>query len=371
MTFRRPTPRLLAAVAASAALAVGATGATALSPAAAATGSRIVVGPGADLQDALRDLRPGDTLLLRPGTYRQAAGGSGKHAGVIRPALTPATASAPITVRALDPKHRPLILAHLKLWGPSYWKISSLRIQTVEPGQDGLTMAGGTGWSVTGSEIWGARKTGAYSNVAITSDTGPGSNGTGAPRGFLFAENCVHDAANVLARSAPTDHNLYVNFQGDATSGGRIDRNVIYGSPHGAGIKLGFGGAPGARGPWGLRITDNTIADGGYQVLLHGDVRNNLVSGNLFYGATQKFTKLPKTTSVYLHDVVGTKNVFTHNYAYASSMVLYGKNAVAGGDNALRPNPVLNTRNSCAGYQPTAAKAKAYGQRGTNRWPRW
>lgn len=367
-TARRRPVALASAAAASLALVAG-TAAFSAPPAHAA--ARIVVGPGVDLQDTLRDLRPGDTLLLRPGRYEQRAGGAGKRAGVIRPALTAATAGAPITVAALDPAHRPLIAAHLKLWGASHWRLDDLRIVTVAAGEDGLSMVGGDGWSVRHVEVSGARKTGAYSNVSIASDEGPGSTGTGAPRNFVFADNCIHDAANVISRGAPTDHNIYVNFHGDDSSGGLITHNTIYGSPHGAGIKLGYGGDPGALGPWGVKVVGNTIADGGYQVVLHGDVRNNSVTGNLFVGATQKFTKLPKTTAVYVHDVVGGGNVFSHNYAYDASMFSWGNRVSIGADNALRADPRVNAHDSCGGYKPRLAAAQAYGRFGTAAFATW
>lgn len=353
----RPSRRVLTALTA-AALMTG--GGLATDPVSAASGRTRTVSPGVDLTVTLASLRAGDTLLLAPGTY---------DSHTVRPVVHQGTAAAPITVRAADPANRPLIRGHLKLWGASYWHVSGLRIQTVDRLEDGLTMAGGRGWSVLGSEIWGARSTGAYSNVAIAYDNSPSR--TGAPRDFVFANNCVHDAANVTSRPAPTDHNIYVNFAGTPRSGGRITRNVIFGAPHGAGIKLGNGGAPRARGPWGVTVTDNTIADGGYQVLMHGDVRRNVVVGNLFWHAKQMFKKLPKTTSIYAHDVVGPGNVFAHNYAYASSMVAYGKNMRSTVDNGIRPNPGITQVGSCDGYRPTQLRATAYGRYGSNRWPRW
>jgi hypothetical protein len=314
--------------------------------------------PGDNLVVAFQKLRAGDTLELEPGTY---------PAHVLHPITAKGTATAPITVRAADPARRPLIQGNLWLRGPSYWILDGLRIQTVDQDFDALDISGGTGWTVVNSEIFGASATGAYANVSIQTDT---TYGTGAPSDFVFAYNCVHDAGR-STRPDPTDHNIYVNFGGTSTSGGIITRNVIYGHPHGAGIKLGNGGVVGALGPWGVTVSWNTIADGGRQILMHGNLNNDTIYGNLMYDSTQNFAWKPGTTLVYVNLVTGSGNVITHNYGYDATMWLYGKTVSVGADNALRPSPSFATVDSCTGFQPRYGPAQAYGRYGTGAFPAW
>ena len=207
---------------------------------AAAAGTTTTVGPGADLRAAMIALKPGDTLALLPGTYAS---------GMVSPPpvsvaiaadrkMSVGTPTQPITVRAADPSARPLILGEIKLWGPSYWVLDGLRVQAVDASRDALYIGGGQGWVVRNSEFFGASSTGAFSNVTIGSDI----YGTGAPRGFAFTQNCVHDAGRTTRKT--TDHNVYVSFKGTPSSGGVISRNVIFNHANGAGIKLGDGGVP-------------------------------------------------------------------------------------------------------------------------------
>ena len=330
-----------------------------------AAGSTNTVGPGTDLRVAMMALQPGDTLALLPGVY---------DTGMVAPtpATTPVprvdakgtvkkmsvgTPTAPITVRAADPGNRPLIRGEIKLWGPSYWVLDGLRVQAVDAGKDALYIGGGSGWVVRNSEFFGASSTGAFSNVTISSDI----YGTGAPRAFAFTGNCVRDAG--LTTRKGTDHNIYVSFEGASGSGGVISRNTIFNHRNGAGIKLGNGGKPGARGPWGVKVVSNTIAQGGRQVLLHGDVRGNTVARNIFATSTQLLSGANKTTSVYLNLVVGGGNTFVNNYATSSTMFSFGKSARIGADNTVRANPRF-AGVGCDGFRPTFAKATAYGRYG-------
>ncbi len=339
---------------------------------AAAAGRTTTVGPGVDLKAAMEQLNPGDTLRLAPGTYRTGmvlpnpatlnlprvdAKGNVKKMAI-------GTSGARITVKAADPAHRPLILGEIKLWGPSFWTLDGLRVQAVDKDRDALYIGGGAGWTVVNSEFSGARQTGAFSNVSFAKDL----YGTGAPRGFTFAANCVHDAAR--STRSNTDHNVYVNFAGQTGSGGVITRNVIFGHPNGAGIKIGNGGVPRAPGPWGVKVTYNTIAQGGRQIFLHGDVRNNLVARNLLATSTAPFHADPRTTSVYVNLVVGAGNGFDNNYATGSSMFAFGGTVRVGADNAVRTNPRF-TSGGCTGFHPAYAKAAAYGRYGSGALPRW
>jgi hypothetical protein len=356
--FRRPALVVAAALATAASFLVGSAG----TAGAVTTGSHvIVIGPscsGTCFVNTIKNLVPGDLLELQPGTY---------VVHEVRPVIHPGTPTARIIVRAQDPNNRPLLQGDLRLWAPNYWTLDHLRIQTIDAGYDALDIAGGVGWAVGSTEVWGARQTNALANMSITSDTRPG--GTGAPRGFRVQFSCIHDAA-ASGRAAHTDHNLYVNYHGNSSSGGYINNNIIYGAPNGAGIKLGDG-APTNPGPWGVHVIRNTIAQGGRQILMSGEVRNNTIVGNLLAYSSQGFIASPKTTIIYVNNVTNATNVAGENYGFSASMFNYGATMRYVHDNALRPNPGFNALSSCGGFHTSYPKAAAYGAYGHGSWPVW
>jgi hypothetical protein len=350
----RPSRRsLAAAIGASLALAIGLVGA---SPDQARAATIRTIHAGDNVLTAFQGLRAGDTLLLAAGTY---------NTGYLRVIpMAAGTAAAPITIRALDPSHPPLLVGGLRFYSPMYLVLKSLRVQATSPGLSALVMDGGIGWTVDSSEFWGARQTKAYANVTI-SGTG------GYPRAWAFTQNCVHDAAMNTGPGA-TDHNVYVTYQGAIPTTGLLIRNLIYGAPHGENIKLGNGGLYGTLGPWGVRVANNTLASGGRQILLHGNVGNNVIVGNLFYNATQGFVANPETTQVYVHDVTGSGNYMSHSYSAVSSMLMYDPTlrVFLGPGNVTGANPGFDAVGVCTGYHPSLAAAVPYGRWGTGSWSR-
>jgi hypothetical protein len=316
--------------------------------------SDVTYGPvGArSLAGRLQALRAGDTLVLGPGVY---------NVGVTRPNVWSGTAQRPIVIRASHPS-RTLIKGQLKLWDANYWQLRNIRIQATVKGSEALYMGGGRGWLVAGGEFFGGRATGAYANVAI------GSGNFSQPTAFRFTANCVHGAGRTARENQ--DHNIYVNFAGSTRTRGSIDHNVIFDHPNGTGIKLGAGGQPGARGPWNVRVASNTVSNGGRQILLHGNVRGNVVTGNLLAFSTKHFQKLPKTTAIYANMLTTRTNRIAHNYVYASDFVAWDpdKRLVNAGDNRKRGNPVFNGMGTCGVYQAKAGPAKAYGRYGHGRF---
>jgi hypothetical protein len=345
----------LAAVAAGAALAAGpAAPAQAAARVITISPSDITYGPSGprSLAARLQALRPGDTLVLNPGVY---------NAGYTRPNVWSGTSRSPIVVRASQPA-KTLIKGQLKLWDASYWQLRNLRIQATVKGSEALYLGGGRGWIVAGGEFFGGRATGAYANVAI------GSGNYSEPQGFRFTANCVHGAGRTARENQ--DHNIYVNFKGSNATSGSIDHNVVFDHPNGVGIKLGAGGEPGARGPWHVRVVNNTVSNGGRQILLHGNVRGNVVQGNLLAFSTKNFQKLAKTTAIYANMLTTRTNRISHNYVYASSFVAWDPDGrlVNTGDNRLRGNPVFNGMGTCGVYEAKAAPARAYGRYGHGRF---
>jgi hypothetical protein len=365
VTFSRAARRLTAAALGVAAVAGGAVGAGA--PAQASSGGAvyritpadIAYGPTAptSLATRMHRLRPGDTLVLGPGVY---------EAGYTRPNVTKGTKDAPITVVAEQPS-KTLIKGLVKMFDADHWHLRNLRVQATQPGFEALYMGGGVGWVVSGGEFFGARATNAYANVTI----GSGTAGNANPRGFRFTGNCVHGAAlsyRVNPTRINTDHNIYVNFAGSAHSGGRIERNVIFDAPNGTGVKLGYSGEPNSLGPWNVKVEQNTIVANGRQVLLHANVRNNLVVGNILGYSTKRFMKDPRTTALYANMLTTSTNRFHHNYVYASSMIEYdpGNRLTDAGSNQLRKAPRFTAVNTCAAWK-TSTRIP-WGRYGTGRY---
>ncbi len=323
----------------------------------------VTVWNGADIESTLSRLCPGDTLQLPPGTfstgYVRLVKNSIYHGGI-----RPGTAALPITVTAQDPANPPLLLGGLQFTGADYWRISNLRVQATVANLSALYMNNGIGWVVSGCEFFGARQTNAMANVVI-------SGSGGQPSRFVFKGNRVHGAAK-STRADTTDHNIYVNFRGTTGSGGSIVRNVVWDTPHGAGIKLGNGGAYNALGPRNVVVALNTIATSGRQILLHGNVSYLRIYGNLFYRATQRFVADTRTTQVYVHDVTGIKNSIDYNYAYGSTLFTY--------DPKKRATYLKNRLSNLAAYNPQFTSvgttvlfannpaAKPYGAYGTGLW---
>ncbi len=350
--LRRATRNRLFAVLAALGMAVGM---LSLAPAASAS-TVTVISPGANVLAAMLKLKAGDVLELNPGTY---------NTGYLR--VTPmasGTGSAPITIMAADPANPPLLLGGLRFYSPNYLNLTSLRIQGTAAGLAGLTMDGGTGWDVDKVEVWGAAQTKSLANVVIM--------GTGGyPRQFMFSENCIHDAANVTTTPS-VDHNIYVTFQGSAATSGSIIRNLIWNAPNGENIKLGDGGLAGALGPWNVRVANNTLAKAGRQILLHANVSNNVIVGNLMYVASAPFVANPQTTQIYVHDVIGTGNYVSHTYWAYSTMLSYDplKKVTYGLGNVAGKEPAFLGAFTCNGWRPTLAAAQQYGRWGTGVWSR-
>ncbi len=348
---RSSKPRVIAVLAAMAAV----VGMLATGPAASASTVR-TIHPGDDVLAALTSLHAGDTLQLAAGTY---------NTGYLRVSpMASGGPSNPITIVAADPAHPPLLMGGLRFYSPNYITLRSLRIQGTSAGLAGLTMDGGTGWVVDQTEIFGAAQTGALGNVVI-SGTG------GYPRAFTFSQNCVHDAGVGPAGDA-THHNVYVDFSGSATTSGTILRNLIWNAKSGDNIKVGNGGLANALGPWNVRIANNTFGRGGRQILLHANVRNTTIVGNLFYSATQGFVANPQTTQIYMHDVTGTGNYISHSYWFGSTMFVYDptKKATLGAGLVHGTDPAFLGAYTCGsgGWRQTLPAALPFGRWGTSAW---
>ena len=194
--------------------------------------------PFRTLSRALRKLRAGDTLYVRGGSYRER----------IKLRVAPGSPDARVLVSSFHGE-RPVVRGQLWLGEPSYWTIRGIDVTWAagNPDEPMARIYGGTGWELTGAEIWGA-----HSTSGLHVDDGPRDNlGSWAVKG-----NCIHDTHPTNGENQ--DHNIYVDDMSSSPNPrGVIARNLLFNAVNGRGIKLGPGGETG--GAFNVRVRFNTI----------------------------------------------------------------------------------------------------------------
>lgn len=283
-----------------------------------------------DFRSAVRALRAGDTLRLRPGVY---------DIGRLKPPLAKGRPDATIRITAADPARPPEIRGYLIMEDADYWVLTRLKMVATSPGEPALKMSGGRGWAVTASEITGAASVRALTNVAIDSNRYTGT----PPSDWQFSFNCVHDASVRPAGSSAGYHNIYVNARGGAR--GLIARNSLFNAPDGSNIKVGDGGDPRTPGATGVRIENNTMHNASNQVLLFGNIAGISVTRNLFISSRGNVK-----TGVYIHSLGGDRlrASTTGNYSALMAQSTFALNSPTRSyvdrGNVLGRDPWVNAR---------------------------
>jgi hypothetical protein len=321
--------------------------------ASAPSGRTLFASPGVDLRRLLASLRPGDTLRLEPGTYDPLAPGTA-NPDLLRPHLTRGTAEHPIRVTAADRARPPLLVGAIQFDHADYWTFSHLRIVGNVAHTPSLVFNGGTGWLFADSEVSGAAETGALANVAIEGATADGT----MPTHWRFARNCVHGGGDDPAVHPGRMHEIYVTAQGDAF--GHITRNVLYDTPDGAAVKVGFGGVIGALGASDVLIAGNTMVDNGRQVLVFGRVDRVSIQDNLMVDTTYVMSDGRTRPAIYLNRLSGMGSVVGGNYVWASNRSIFDLASAPGswqnaGGNAVRQQPPRLAGTGCA-MHPTGSR---------------
>lgn len=290
--------------------------------------------PGANLRRILQSLRPGDVLRLEPGTY--ILGGRRSAPALLRPHLVPGTADHRIRVTAADRAHPPVLVGAVQFDGADYWTVSHLRVRGAVPRTPGVVFDGGTGWMFVDSEVSGAADTGALANVAVQGSTARGR----MPTDWSLARNCVHGGGDDPVGHPGMMHEVYVTAQGEAY--GRITHNVLYDTPDGAAVKVGFGGEIGALGASDVLIADNTMVDNGRQVLVFGRVDRVVITDNAMASTTDHLSDGRTRPAIYLNRLVGVGSVVSRNDVWDATRGIFDLGSAPGswqdgGGNAVRP----------------------------------
>ncbi len=189
----------------------------------AATRSR----PLRTITAAIRAGRPGDVIVVRGGTYREAAG-YGAAVG---------TATKPIELQS-QPGERVELNGTLQLKNASHWTVRGIHFtynRTIQGrGQAVVHIQGGTGWVFTNNEVSGSRET---ANLMVTPGArgaSPSTQRAAGPNDYTIAYNCIRTNNGTHAHGM--DHNIYL-MAGIYSSGGMIERNLLAAAPNGAQIK--------------------------------------------------------------------------------------------------------------------------------------
>jgi hypothetical protein len=217
--------------------------------------------PWRTIEWGVRRARPGDTIVVRGGTYTEVVGWG----------AVDGTSSARITLEGY-PGERVVVKGVVAFKGANYWTIRRINV-TRDPGlgrkEALVSFTGGVGWQFLDAEVWGNV---GVSNVMINS-----SSTYGVPRNYRVAGNCIHDND---AKDAPmTDHNLYLN-PGLSSGPGRIERNIFFNAENGAHIKAA--GTSSSQGSAYVTIAYNTMVRGAAGVVVgygthHTTMWRNLV----------------------------------------------------------------------------------------------
>lgn len=325
--------------------------AIAASPAAAAGTVRYVAPSGSDtnpgtiqapyrtINFAIQQLRPGDTLYVRGGTYAEQ---------VRTPVISPGRADARIKVVAYRAE-RPVIQGLLWLRSPSYWSINGINV-TWSPQNDSdehmVKMIDGYDWKLVNSELWGAHSFAALLVVG----TQPGQ-----PSGWRVTRNCIHDTYDTNFTNQ--DQLIYANT-GISAGPGLIERNLLFNAPNGMGVKLG-GPDPDDGGAANVMVRRNTIYSTAQNVLVSWQSHDNTITRNLLGRVGTNYS------NVRGYQLTGSANVATTNAGFdAKSFLLNdpGYPGVTAGTNTFALDPQFDSTASCAGFHPGNPQAAAYGR---------
>ncbi len=296
--------------------------------------------PWRTLGAAVARLRPGDRLVVRGGNYEERITDVDIRGG---------TEAAPIVVEA-HPGERPVLAGLLWLVDPDYWTIRGLGI-TWHPrnrhDEHMVKMIGGTGWALTGNELWGAR-----SFAALLVASGSGSE----PAHWQVRGNCIHDT--VPTNEVNQDQLIYVNT-GLEAGPGVVARNILYGAPNGMGVKLG-GPSEDSGGAARVAVVRNTIVDTSQSVLVAWRSTGNRIERNLLYGVGGGYANIRG------YQLEGRANVVTRNAGGGATALILNDDDYRGlavsGENVFPIDPEFESE-GCDGFEPGRREVRPYGAR--------
>lgn len=280
---------------------------------------------------AISRLNPGDTLLVRGGTFVEQ---------VKNPTIKAGTTSAPITVKAVTGE-RPVLQGLLWLKGQNNWTFDGINFTwsaTNTASDHMVKMINGDNWRLTNSEIWGAHS---YSGLLISGGTN-----------WQVDHNYLHDT--YATNSLNQDHLIYIS---EGLSGGIIERNSFRTSPNGRGIKIGQPDGVGTA-PGNIDIRFNTFYDnlGPSNIQVSYGATNVRMTRNIFVKSGAGYA------NVTAFSLSGTGNIAKDNIGWQSTKVVQsGISGLSdgGGNQMIDPqlaNPLMGD------FHPQNPAASNYGR---------
>lgn len=347
-----------------AALAFGLAGPDAVATAAESGGRTLLVAPDGDdsrsrdtaaeeplasIARAIRLAQPGDTIVVRGGTYPGAAGYG----------AAPGRGDAPIRLQNARGE-RVVIRGTLQLENADHWRVSGINV-THDPNGPRkeflVKFDGGTGWQFVNAEVWGTR---GVSNLMVS-----GSPKNGVPRDYRIADNCIHDN-DATGDSFMNDHNIYL-MPGYASGPGVIEHNLLFDAENGAGIKAA--GPTAATGAARVTIRRNTIARSAAGVIVgHGShgiqIRDNLIGPQVKRPPAGSRYVANYDAAVVGNHVRGTANrsVGTGVWGYPRSLRSVDSERPIRGVLTTWLDPRFDSTGSCSGFHPTDPRAQRFGR---------
>jgi hypothetical protein len=306
--------------------------------------------PLASIGRAVRLAQPGDTIVVRKGTYVGAAGFG----------AVPGKANAPIRLQNA-PGERVVIKGTLQLENADYWRVSGINV-TQDPNGPRkeflVKFDGGTGWQFTNAEVWGTK---GVSNLMIS-----GSARYGSPKDYRVAGNCIHDN-NATGDAFMNDHNIYL-MPGYSSGPGVIEHNLLFNAENGAAIKAA--GPTPSTGAARVTIRRNTITRSAAGVIVGYGTNRVEIRDNLIGAQRKRPPAGARWVGNYDSAVIGNHVQGTANKAV--STVVWGfPHSLHSTDDSPRPvqgaltrwiNPKFDSSGSCSGFHPGDATAARYGR---------
>jgi hypothetical protein len=294
--------------------------------------------PFASVTAGLMALAPGDTLLIRGGTYDER---------VVEPPIRPGTPDAPITVAAY-PGERPVIRGLFWLVGPDYWTIEGLEVtwhSANQPTDHLVKITDGVGWTVRDSEFWGAESFAAM----LVAGTRPGQ-----PDAWRITGSCIHSTRATNATNQ--DHNLYVNTGLEAGEG-IIEGNIFFDAANGQNIKLGGPRSAPDDGAANVTIRYNTMDHAAQSMLLAGGTTNVTIERNIVGGSFAPWL-------VRGFQLTGEANVVRDNVGYGADQWINVDDGFGGlrdGGRNRFVDPAYDDV-GCDGFRPTNRLLNGHGR---------
>lgn len=295
--------------------------------------------PWRTLGGSLPRLAPGDTLIVRGGTYAER---------LTAPKLRAGTSSLRIKVAAY-PGERPIIQGLLWLHSANYWTFDGINVtwaSTNSTSEHLLKIMDGVGWSFINGEVWGARS---YAALLVTSTV------AGQPADWRIANNCIHDT--IPTHGINQDHNIYLNT-GMTAGAGVLEHNLVFNATNGRNLKIGPSGSSG--GSVNVTVRYNTFYNATQPISPSYDSNHNRFEWNII-GKSQGTYGL-----IHAYALRGTDNVAANNIGYLAPKMLTttggGVMVKDGGGNRFPLDPKFDSVTSCAGFHPTVTAAASYGR---------